>query len=788
MSSEPTWSGQSYSRNPSPCGPSNCSGWVNPTCDTIGTSDNTKGLYFPSLTVAGILGLTPKLTYRDAGRVVNLIGYGAVRWSGYAWTDLQGDFVVPQAYGALGNGTDNDTTAVINAFAAASLARKEIRFPAGYTYVLNSRNGPGTHEYISVPSGTRLRVDGVFVSTQNQTISFLCAGDISVEGTGNINMSQGIDSRLFQCSSGSVIRFNGVRFTGISSTNAFAAIVVVNSSSGGITSVQITNCIADSVSYLFLREQSVGSTQSVLGYQITGNIVRNIYGGSGVLINSVAGVDRDILISNNIFQNIRGAFAIAVAGVGILPFAESATTARIDISDNEINACSTGIHVEYCSNVTISDNSVRDVNIAYFASQESSGIVCFGCFNPVIKGNDVLNVTGDAIWAWGIRATGGYYAGQYSQSNRNIHISGNRLRNASYLVDQQNLSATFGGQPAYELTGPTLLNFVGNSTDSGTAQFYVQGTVNIRQNTIISPLSVGPISVNQYSRTSNVAYIRMTIDQIGIGITVGNTIQVRNVGSGFDVQMATVTGVLISGSNCTVSYANTGADVGATAATGSVYNYLPAILLDCNDQSGNTAFISLYRFNLTLENNRAANVYGSSSFEIRNLSTGTRIAANIRVQATGNNFAVTTTDFPATPSQRTFYTTAASNPTGIEFVVGDEVVNTVGGVAVRQFVSASGYVAPAAAAYAIVSAAGGTIKRTAGPNWTWTLPAFVVGELVKLTNGGNTLLGIVQKIELSGADEVMTLVDPATNTTLNLSSVGGPGTIAPNSVATFATF
>jgi hypothetical protein len=80
---------------------------------------------------------------------------------------------------------------------------------------------------------------------------------------------------------------------------------------------------------------------------------------------------------------------------------------------------------------------------------------------------------------------------------------------------------------------------------------------------------------------------------------------------------------------------------------------------------------------------------------------------------------------------------------------------------------------------------GGTIKKNAGASWAANLPAFSYGEKVFLVNGGFSVVGLVQKVDTSGADEILTLVDPATAAAIDLTSLGGSGTIVPYAIATF---
>lgn len=68
---------------------------------------------------------------------------------------------------------------------------------------------------------------------------------------------------------------------------------------------------------------------------------------------------------------------------------------------------------------------------------------------------------------------------------------------------------------------------------------------------------------------------------------------------------------------------------------------------------------------------------------------------------------------------------------------------------------------------------------------TWRVP----GEEIQVTNGTNMLIGICTKIQLSGADQIMTLVDPATGSALDLTTVsGGAPSIQPYRVASFTLF
>lgn len=162
------------------------------------------------------------------------------------------------------------------------------------------------------------------------------------------------------------------------------------------------------------------------------------------------------------------------------------------------------------------------------------------------------------------------------------------------------------------------------------------------------------------------------------------------------------------------------------------------------------------------------------------------------MHATGNNFGVSTSYWPVTPINRLMYTAAGSQPYAVEYVLGDQVsVNIGGGGAHTNYIcNFPGYLGPAGDTYSIVSATGGTVSRAGATSWLGSTPAYDYGELVKLTNGANSIVGLVQRLSgtVGVGTEIMSLVDPALGTALDLTVLGGAGTIAPYSVATFVTF
>ena len=714
MSSDPTWCGNSYSRSPSPCGGGPCAGWYNPLCQIIAASDGSQGVILSRLRGSARRALTP--SQLRAGQLTDDVDADqVVRWNGSRWVSPTGQFIDIRVYGAVNNG--NATQALIDALAAG---HRNILFPSGFTFYIDNTSGAFAAQYVSIPAGTSLQFDSTIVSTPGKTISFDFAGDHTVFGRGILNPSRGTEPRLFLAKYGNS-RFHGLTFKGVSTTDNFWAIVTPNVDSGTLDSIEITNCtFLNYVGYGYLREQANTSSHSVARTSISGCSFTGIYNGSAILLNPVAGKDRNIQIFGNQISGVYGdvsadpfsGFAIAIAGFNRLPFLPASAIQDFFISGNQISKCGSGIHVEYCANGVIAGNKIDDINSTYYKGNNGEGgIVVYGSSNWAAIGNRISNVTGDTANVWGIVARGGY-SGGYQQSNKDFSITANDLISASMLLDQQVPSNAISGIPPYELTTSSRFDLDGNTITNGVCEIYSTGTLNVRDNDFVAPLATATFSVVSYYRNANVASLTVTLPAGHLGMTIGDLVYITGVGSGFDNQFAVVTGSFDG--IATFTYSNAGANVGTTACTGTVYVMKKALMIDLGvNTTGNSDYQSLYRLNVTIEDNHACTAYGASSFSLRNLATS-RYAGNARVNSTGNNFGFSASILPTRSVNRSYCTTNAAVPTGFEFAEGDEVIINLGAGATRSFCSVPGWVAPAGSTYAYVSAAEAQLNALAG--------------------------------------------------------------------------
>lgn len=820
-------------------------------------------------------------------------------WNGTRFTDMNNEFVDVRMYGAVGDGYANDTQALKNALDSGC---KNIYFPKGYTFRLSNVDEVYAPYYVDIPDGVVFKIDGTLIGTAGKSITFNILGSFGAFGTGTIQIAQGGDARVFLFRTG-VVWFRGLTFKGIAPNVNPWYLVCTDPGSGTLDSLTIVDCrFINYCGYGYLREvnSAVASTHSVAETIIANCYFETIYNGAGVLINATNGRDRSISLIGNVFKNVIGdvygasfaGFPIAIAGYGSLvnpiPFVPSSAAANILVANNNITSARTGIHFEYCNNIISAGNVVNDIKDSYYpVGTESNGIVFYGCSNWLSLGDCVRGVTGDNIYAYGFRASGGY-SGGYQQSNRDFAIKSSTLEDASFFIEQQVPVNAISGVPAYEMTTSSVCNFEGNSTIRGCARFQVTGTLDCKDNNLVAPLSSSALTVLSYYRNANFATLSVKAQNNNVGIFVEDVAAIVGVGSGFDAQYATITNVVYYGNqgpysvttvqraanvatltltgnitvpigapitvagvgsgfdvtnavvtantpgaltstvsyanvgantgpsagtgtltipfNAQITYSNTGANVATTAATaGTVLNMVKALTIDAKpNYTGNSDYDSYYRLNMEVTGNTAKTVYGGSSFSLRNVtqymtSAGTfaangRLPANLNINFIANNFGAdfqAASTWPVNNANRVFYTAQTSVPTGVEFCVGDQCsINIGGGGAHKNYIcSAGGYVGVLADTFTIVSATAGTLKKAGAYSWVTYPPIYSLGEEIQVTNGTNTLIGICTKIQLSGADQIMTLVDPATGSALDLTPVsGGVPAIQPYRVASFVLF
>ena len=695
---------------------------------------------------------------------------------------IDGPVVDIRKFGANANGVNQDTDAFKRALNSGA---SEIWFPPGYTFLLDNPNNTYATYPVAIPDGVRLRFDGVIRSTVGKSISMVADGDLTVYGNGKIWMEQGQDNHLFQVKYG-VHRFLGLRFRGGSTTSNPIAIYVPNPTTGSIDDLLIAGCSTENyMGGLYMREQSAGRSHVVRNTKIIGCKMRDLWNGCGILINAIAGVDEVIDISEIQINGCKGdsngnanaGFGIAIAGQTGNPFAIGGAVGRSRVSNCHIKAARTGVHLEYTSNAEVDNVTVEDVNAAYYPTgTESSGIVVYSSMRPVIRNCTVRDVTGDGIYAEGIRLIG---------ENLNAKVKDNHTFNASYRIEQPIRVVTLNGITSPELSPSSVCDFSGNTSDNGMARVYGQGTLHVRKNTLTAPHYIGPFTVTNKARASSVVTLTLSTQNALVGFEVGDLIAITGVGTGFDSQPVSVLSIVNYGSTAAITYTGFGGDVASVASSGSVYWVPKALVVDASDSRYESNFASDLRLAIDIAGNQAEDQFGQSSFDLRGVATN-RLGGNVRLTSGQNNFPVVAGVSNVVAANRTLTTTSASPDLGFEYAQGDLILLQSG--TTRQKCTASGYAAPSGARYSIVTANAGLIQKAAGSDsWVAATPAFVLGQMVRLVADTtfNNIYARVRSVANNAGNQQIVLVDPVTGAVLDLTAQGGPGTIAPATVATF---
>lgn len=396
-------------------------------------------------------------------------------------------------YGAVGDGVTNDSAAVQAAINAVSAAgRGAIVFPAGKTYFLNSQitlcnnltvMGYGAkilmgRAFAAINtglfknfSGTNYVTPGSAVATSNVSFYGLefDGGDAGVPNASVPNADM----------HGQFILIGGwTDGSGINGLNVQDCYFHDLEGSGVMcwksSNINISNC--KFVNHFSNETLAVGSGiqfQQVTGAVVSGNIFDHIssgYSWHGMVALDWTTKSKDIVISNNVFQNMNQGDGMSFEG----NVAPAGNLENVVVSNNVIRNCDgDGISADHCIDVVISGNTIQDVG--------GVGILLSQTDTVVISGNNLLSMGGPGLWANGfvgraivsnnrIQDTGyldANYAGQgiffYNASPgavNSVEIIGNYLKDIDGVGIDCNLTNSI-------IQGNMVYNFSRSASDSG---------------------------------------------------------------------------------------------------------------------------------------------------------------------------------------------------------------------------------------------------------------------------------------------------------------------------------
>ena len=442
------------------------------------------------------------------------------------------DLISVKDFGAVGDGTTNDTTAIQNAVNAVSASPLGgvLYFPQGTYLTSKITVGPniildGGNSVVKAVTGQNYIFS--ITGTENITIRnfvFDASGMSDVGGTGGLPMSVVyIDVAVGACTN---IVVDGCRFSGIPLTNQNYHAVGFN---GADCVVQ--NCYVDQ----------------------SGGDALNFNGGFATVVNNVVknGGDGGIAVNNGGRANISDNYIYKCnLGVGCGPEGSSTAvdTYSLVISNNTINSCDWGINLGWFSNsgrrgpspIAITGNAVlscKSYGIRY--DGDSSTFV----LNATVSGNTIMYTGSNA------------YDGTYGVSSGDIVFAA--CRNVSIVGNSIYYPLSTGSERAIWINACAFVTITGNTIygyDPALAVGYTYGILLTDASyTVASGNVVGGAKTSIYidgagAQQNDLAILNNRLQDFTI-----NGVNLLNASYGTDINnniigtgVASLTGILLS--------------------------------------------------------------------------------------------------------------------------------------------------------------------------------------------------------------------------------------------------
>jgi hypothetical protein len=645
-------------------------------------------------------------------------------------------------FGAVGDGVADDSIAIN----AALLASKNVEFPGGYTFKTS-----GT---ISVASGSFLTVNGKITGTG----TFLCSGSVSITGTGSFEQNSANIYKV-DVNSGNIY-ISGVSFIGTGlGTFSGHAIGVTPSTSDVISSIRIKDCRFYGTQYGILRN---GSQGTVIDVEVDGNIFNNIVGDPFEW--NVGVTDKRISVINNIIDTVDSSLTNQGIGIGIagssyqkIQDVTSASwaggtatlttfvTHTIQIGDSiEVDGFTSTGSGSFNGSFTVTNTSSN--TISYSVSTDPGQVRTFGTVSTLqpeqilVANNQLSNLR----------------QGIHFEACRKFKVFGNKLKNVSSAYSTASTLSVVDivayGCDRFEITDNTSENGNGIAIRGGTSGgvYYKMATnATIARNKLIDCVGTTQIRVETGGKDT---YVSVSDNEI-----IGGG---QNSASEATIAVRGCPGRLYIENN--------------RAITPAKMNFL---LLDLQNATYAT-FAPGSRRMVTIRGNSAQDNLGQP------FNTFTSVTAD-RYEINGNNFQVTGISTLEGQANRTYYSTVAGVPYGIEYQIGDVLIDTA--TPARAIVTVAGSRNRATDTFSVVDNTAG-VNKIRSTNYPWTVRTagghHEVGQRITLSGagvGGADLQTRVVRVFIESSEYRMEVEDVIT------ASAGAAGTItSTNPVTTVA--
>jgi len=389
---------------------------------------------------------------------------------------IDGPFINVKDYGAVGNGTTNDTAAVL--LAIADSAGKVLLWPAG-TYLINNNTVRpiSNSAWCLTPSATITNVttSAVYVMIQIDGVSnFAIYGGGTIQGYVVNNPAANAIS-VDITNSAATVNTKNILIDNINFTNSNGECIFIGSGGGpsvGCRNVTVNNCkitgarrngiAVGAANFVTITNNEISNTFNPDHVEIcsgidveplTGQLATNIYiannyiyGNHGCGISIYGGVGGSVgaeaitnvsINDNTLNDNCKGGLSVSSTLVASL---ETTTTARLSITNNQLSGLNRrgGINVDLNREATIIGNSLTgELATATHPTNTNflSGITVNASTKIVVSNNSVRTTNSNGFYIYQSNncivannvADNILVNGVFSQSNTDCEFTGNTM-------------------------------------------------------------------------------------------------------------------------------------------------------------------------------------------------------------------------------------------------------------------------------------------------------------------------------------------------------------------------
>jgi len=392
--------------------------------------------------------------------------------SSYRWVRVDRTKLTPYDFGAVLDGSTDDTFSIQSAFANT----KELTFPAGTTAVLAG--------IFSLPDGITLHVNGNISGAYKLN----AVNTLIIDGKGAMSSTYPLAPAIITLyGTGGIANISGVKITGNSTKYG-----ILIDKDAQLSSLRISGTHLENLKYGILREAYYTNVV------FTNKYVANAYLGENYMTNLyAAGIDWEPILADappvikaNVIKDVKfqfngsngfGGFAIGVAGWNYDTFYNTLQFRKLSVIDNVIDKAPEGIHLEYLTDAAVTGNSMTDIISSQYTYttntlpkiQAVNGIVAYAVKHLNASGNTVNGMSYPGGLAFGASVTLGSGGGYFTSSPDEVSILNNHFDGGGISLNILNTNSVVYPDNYF----PAYATINGNTVYNGQNYIYGRGQI-----------------------------------------------------------------------------------------------------------------------------------------------------------------------------------------------------------------------------------------------------------------------------------------------------------------------